>query len=147
MNAPALYSLSPPITAAAALVSIFTSFQTYHVEIIKAPSQRGTHSLSSPFYTILCPSFLPFVSPFLLLAPPFSLLLSSSLSEGIERISERGEQLGFASFTPMTETCWGTESGDFTNPNKSTSFSLRLALQGYFCWNVRRNTHKSFKLQ
>lgn len=88
--APALYSLPPPITAAAALVSIFTSFQTYHIEIIKAPTQGGTHSLSSPFYTILQPFFLPFVSPFLLLpppSPPFSLLLSFSLSEAIGRVS------------------------------------------------------------
>lgn len=87
--APTLYSLPPPITAAAALVSIFTSFQTYHIEIIKAPTQGGTHSLSSPFYTILQPFFLPFVSPFQLLPPPlpsFSLLLSFSLSEAIGRV-------------------------------------------------------------
>lgn len=47
-------------------------------------------------------------------------------------LSERGERLSFAYFTPMTETCWGTESGELTNPNKSSTFSLRQPCRAVF---------------
>lgn len=71
------YSVSPPTTTVAALISIFTSFQTYHIDIIKAPSQQRTPSLSSPFYTFpsLSLSLLLFVRVSLFSRTPLSLLI------------------------------------------------------------------------
>ena len=77
----------PPTTGAAALISIFTSFWTYHIDIIKAPSQPRTHSLSSPFYTFLSLSLSLCLctSPFLSLSH-FSLPLSLSLPLSVSLI-------------------------------------------------------------
>lgn len=104
------HSPPPPAAALAALISIFTRFPAYRVDIIKAPSQRRAHLLSSPFYTF--PSlFLSFcVSLSLALTPPPSLPPSRSLSGDLKgSLFESAEWLGFAFFLffiPMTETCW-----------------------------------------
>lgn len=43
----------PQTTAVVTLTSIFTSFSSYHFDIIKAPSLQRIHLLSPPFYTFL----------------------------------------------------------------------------------------------
>lgn len=61
----------PPAAALAVLISIFTQFPAYRVDIIKAPPQRRAHLLSCPFYTF--PSLFPSFCVSLSLALPLLL--------------------------------------------------------------------------
>lgn len=79
------HSPPPPPAALAALISIFTRFLAYRVDIIKAPSQRRAHLLSSPFYTF--PSlFLSFCVSLSLALPPFPPSISLIVG-GFKRLS------------------------------------------------------------
>jgi len=91
MNAAAApFTLLSPTTGAAALISIFTSFQTYHIDIIKAPLSAA-HS-----FVILSILHLSISVSVGLSLSPLSPYLSRSLSADLKGpLFESGECLGF----------------------------------------------------